>query len=47
MTKSITGYEDLPILQYKDDILKAIDENQVTIVEAETGAGKSTQLPQY
>ena len=47
MTKDITKYEDLPILQYKDEILKAIDENQVTIVEAETGAGKSTQLPQY
>lgn len=41
------SYHDLPILDYKDQILDAVDQNQVTILTAETGAGKSTQVPQY
>ena len=38
---------DLPIYDWHDAILSAIDANQVTIITAETGAGKSTQVPQY
>ena len=38
---------ELPISSRRQDILKAVDDNQVTIVVAETGAGKSTQVPQY
>jgi len=38
---------DLPIFDYKDQIVAAVDTNQVTIITAETGAGKSTQVPQY
>lgn len=38
---------DLPILASKDQILEAIDSHQVTVIVAETGAGKSTQVPQY
>lgn len=38
---------DLPVLDYREAILSAVDTNQVTIVTAETGAGKSTQIPQY
>lgn len=37
----------LPISEYKDVILESIANNRVTIVVAETGAGKSTQVPQY
>ncbi len=37
----------LPIFAYKKDILSAVDANQITIITAETGAGKSTQVPQY
>lgn len=37
----------LPIYAYKDTILRAVEERQVTIITAETGAGKSTQVPQY
>lgn len=37
----------LPIHSFRDDILGAVDANQVTIITAETGAGKSTQVPQY
>lgn len=38
---------DLPIFQKREAILQAVDSNQVTIITAETGAGKSTQVPQY
>lgn len=40
-------FHDLPILDYKEAITDAVDRNQVTILTAETGAGKSTQVPQY
>ncbi len=36
---------DLPVSERKDDILKAILENQVVIICGETGSGKTTQLP--
>jgi len=38
---------DLPVLDFYDRIVQAVDTHQVTIVTAETGAGKSTQIPQY
>lgn len=37
--------ETLPVSQKRDDIAKAIEENQVVIVAGETGSGKTTQLP--
>ncbi len=40
-------WSDLPVFGYRDQIMDAIDTHQVTIVTAETGAGKSTQIPQY
>ncbi|CAL6061197.1 Pre-mRNA-splicing_factor ATP-dependent RNA helicase [Hexamita inflata] len=36
----------LPISQFEKQLLQSINQNQVTIVTAETGSGKSTQLPQ-
>ncbi|KAI0260198.1 pre-mRNA splicing factor [Gloeopeniophorella convolvens] len=39
--------KSLPIYQFREDILQAIQDNQVLIVVAETGSGKTTQLPQY
>ncbi|GAN06519.1 adenosinetriphosphatase [Mucor ambiguus] len=39
--------KSLPIYQYRDDLLAAIDEYQVLIIVGETGSGKTTQLPQY
>ena len=36
---------ELPVSQRKDEIAKAIAENQVVIVAGETGSGKTTQLP--
>ncbi|TXG77519.1 ATP-dependent RNA helicase, partial [Patescibacteria group bacterium] len=48
MTRSDNDtWMDLPIRDFMDGIIAAVDTNQVTIVTAETGAGKSTQLPQY
>ena len=39
--------KSLPMFQYRDEILNAVEEYQVLIVCAETGSGKTTQLPQY
>jgi len=37
--------EELPISSKRNEIIKAISENQVVILCGETGSGKSTQLP--
>ncbi|KAI9509196.1 P-loop containing nucleoside triphosphate hydrolase protein [Russula earlei] len=39
--------KSLPIYQFRDEILQAINDHQVLIIVAETGSGKTTQLPQY
>ncbi|MFC1825116.1 AAA family ATPase, partial [Thermodesulfobacteriota bacterium] len=36
---------NLPITVRRDDIVQAIQENQVVIISGETGSGKSTQIP--
>ena len=36
---------NLPVYREKDKILKALEENQVIIVESPTGSGKTTQMP--
>ncbi|MCX7060151.1 MAG: ATP-dependent RNA helicase HrpA [Gammaproteobacteria bacterium] len=36
---------ELPVVQAKDELLKAIAEHQVVVVCGETGSGKTTQLP--
>ncbi len=38
--------QELPVTQYADKLIKAIQEHQVIIVAGETGSGKTTQLPQ-
>ena len=42
-----SGWSDLPVREFRDQLTDLVDSNQVTIVTAETGAGKSTQVPQY
>lgn len=37
----------LPILAQEDQIVQAVLENQVILIKAETGSGKSTQIPQF
>ena len=39
--------ESLPIYKFKDQLIKAINDNQVLIVVGETGSGKTTQMTQY
>ena len=38
--------QDLPVTQYADKLIEAIQKNQIIIVAGETGSGKTTQLPQ-
>ena len=38
--------QDLPVTQYADKLIEAINQHQVIIVAGETGSGKTTQLPQ-
>ena len=47
MTVKIDTYNALPVREYYQQIIDAVDTHQVTIITAETGAGKSTQIPQY
>jgi len=37
----------LPVFGFRAELLAAIKEHQVIIVEGETGSGKTTQIPQY
>jgi len=37
----------LPIAAFRQQIVDSVRRSPVTIVTAETGAGKSTQVPQY
>ncbi len=39
--------QKLPIAAFRETILEAVNNNSVTVITAETGAGKSTQVPQY
>ncbi|GAA1859955.1 hypothetical protein GCM10009715_04340 [Paeniglutamicibacter psychrophenolicus] len=45
MALTISYPEALPVSARRDDIMKAIKDNQVVIVAGETGSGKTTQLP--
>ena len=42
-----TSREALPSFAYRQQFLDAVYQHQVLIIVAETGAGKTTQLPQY
>jgi len=37
----------LPVYNFKDELLKCVNSNQVVVVEGETGSGKTTQIPQF
>ena len=39
--------QSLPIYKLKDELIKAINDNQILIVVGETGSGKTTQMTQY
>lgn len=37
----------LPITKYRQNLLYAIETNDVTVLVGETGSGKTTQIPQF
>lgn len=39
--------ESLPIFKLREDLIKAVSDNQILIVIGETGSGKTTQITQY
>ncbi|XP_043486982.1 pre-mRNA-splicing factor ATP-dependent RNA helicase DHX16 [Polistes fuscatus] len=39
--------KSLPIYPFRNDLIQAIKEHQILIIEGETGSGKTTQIPQY
>ncbi|KAJ8683658.1 hypothetical protein QAD02_019450 [Eretmocerus hayati] len=39
--------QSLPIFKLRDDLIKAVTDNQILIVIGETGSGKTTQITQY
>lgn len=39
--------DKLPIANYEHDFIKRLEREKILVVEASTGSGKSTQLPQY
>lgn len=38
---------NLPVAQYKDEIIETVKKEKVIIIAGDTGCGKSTQIPQY
>ncbi len=41
------GRKKLPVFTYREEILAAVRDHQVLVLSAETGSGKTTQIPQY
>ncbi|TQB71659.1 Cyclin-dependent kinase catalytic subunit [Monascus purpureus] len=39
--------KSLPIYQFRDEIIQAVQDHQILIIVGETGSGKTTQIPQY
>lgn len=39
--------KSLPIYPFREDLMQAVADHQVLIIEGETGSGKTTQIPQY
>lgn len=37
----------LPIFQYRQEILRQLDRQQVVVIAGDVGCGKTTQVPQY
>lgn len=42
----VLGNKELPIADYCEQVVDAVDSSQAVVITAETGAGKSTQMPQ-
>ncbi|WP_290960860.1 ATP-dependent RNA helicase HrpA [Fibrobacter sp.] len=40
-------YPDLPVVEHREEFFEMLEKHQVVIVKADTGSGKSTQLPKF
>lgn len=47
LTKIRDTQRNLPVAQYKQDIIEAVRNERVVLIAGDTGCGKSTQIPQY
>ena len=47
VSKLFLARKQLPIFSVKNQIIKAIEENDTIILIGETGSGKTTQIPQF
>jgi HrpA-like RNA helicase len=41
------AYPDLPVVEHREEFFEMLEKHQVVIVKADTGSGKSTQLPKF
>ena len=39
--------KSLPVYEFRADFLNKVNDNQIVIIEGETGSGKTTQIPQF
>lgn len=46
-SEQLNDRESLPVYKHRENLLSAIRDNKILIVEGETGSGKTTQIPQY
>lgn len=47
MLQIVSERDQLPVKQFEEEIMAAIDNNPVVIIRGATGCGKTTQVPQY
>uniref|UniRef100_A0A3Q1EAL2 RNA helicase n=1 Tax=Acanthochromis polyacanthus TaxID=80966 RepID=A0A3Q1EAL2_9TELE len=47
LQKILTERKQLPVKQFEEEIMAAVEKNPVVIIRGATGCGKTTQVPQY
>ncbi|XP_069180383.1 probable ATP-dependent RNA helicase DHX34 [Procambarus clarkii] len=47
LKKLRSSQANLPIADYKEEIISTVQKNNIVIIAGDTGCGKSTQVPQY
>lgn len=47
MVQILADREQLPVKQFEEEIMAAVDSSPVVIIRGATGCGKTTQVPQY
>lgn len=43
----VEAYSSLPVNEFREQVLRTIAENPITIIQAPTGSGKTTQIPKW